>query len=112
MPDYRRAWSPGGTYFFTVVTNQRRPIFMESNARQILRQAFLHAKQKAEPFQVDALCLLPDHLHCIWSLPEDDCDYATRWKIIKARFSRWYRKQGGIPGVLSGSKIKKKEVGI
>jgi len=112
MPNYRRAWSPGGTYFFTVVTHQRRPIFAEANARQLLRRAFLHAKQKAGPFHVEALCLLPDHLHCIWTLPENDCDYPTRWKNIKAYFSHTYRKQGGISGVLSGSKIEKGEVGI
>ena len=51
MPDYRRAWSPGGTYFFTLVTHQRRPILIEPHARQLLRQAFLRAKQQAGPFQ-------------------------------------------------------------
>ncbi len=112
MPDYRRVWSPGGTYFFTVVTHQRRPILIEAKARRLLRQAFLHARQNAGAFRIDALCLLPDHLHCIWTLPENDCNYATRWKIIKAYFSHSYRKQGGASGALSESKIKKGELGI
>ena len=87
-------------------------ILIEPHARQLLRQAFLRAKQQTGPFHVDALCLLPDHLHCIWTLPEDNCDYATRWKVIKACFSRAYRKQGGLPGTVSASMTQKGELGI
>lgn len=112
MPEYRRACFPGGTYFFTLVTNQRRKIFLEESARQILREAFLYGMKKAGPFRVDALCLLPDHLHCIWTLPEDSSDYATRWKIIKARFSRRFLQAGGAAGPISISKAQKGEVGV
>jgi putative transposase len=112
MPNYRRAWLPGGTFFFTLVTNQRRPIFMEESARHILKQAFAEGMKKAGKFEIVAFCLLPDHLHCIWTLPENDGDYSTRWKVIKAWFSHAYRKQGGTPGDLTASKIQKGEVGI
>lgn len=112
MPEYRRIWSPGGTFFFTLVTNQRRKIFLEESARQTLREAFRYGMEKAGPFRIDALCLLPDHLHCIWTLPEGASDYATRWKIIKARFSRRYLQTGGTAGAITTSKAQKGEVGV
>ena len=40
------------------------------------------------PFHVDALVVLPDHLHCIWALPPGDADFATRWRFIKTLASR------------------------
>lgn len=112
MPEYCRVWFPGGTFFFTLVTNQRRKTFLEESARQILREAFLYGMKKAGPFRVDALCLLPEHFHCIWTLPEDSSDYATRWKIINARFSRRYLQAGGVDGPISISKAQKGEVGV
>jgi putative transposase len=112
MPDYRRVWNPGGTFFFTLVAFQRRRIFQDEWARQILREAFQYGNRKAGPFQIDAICLLPDHLHCIWTLPENDVDYSTRWKIIKAYFSRHYLHQGGSHGLLTPSKLQKGEVGV
>lgn len=112
MPEYRRACFPGGTFFFTLVTYQRRSIFQEESAREILREAFVQGIQKGGPFQIDALCLLPDHLHCIWTLPENDSDYSTRWKVIKAWFSRTYLRRGGNPGLLTASKVQKGEVGV
>jgi putative transposase len=111
MPNYRRVLLPGGTYFFTVVTNQRRPILVEAIARKALRSAFLLVKERL-PFQIDAICLLPEHLHCILTLPEQDCDYSTRWKRIKAYFSRQYLGEGGSAGEITASKIKKGEVGV
>jgi putative transposase len=106
MPNYRRALLPGRTYFFTVVTNQRHRILVETQARKALRTAFLKVKV-SHPFRIVAICLLPDHLHCLWTLPEDDWDYSTRWKMIKATFSRL-----GAAGEITGSKIKKGEVGV
>ena len=79
---YRRAFVPGGTYFFTVVTAQRRPIFSDERTVGLLRLAFLHVKAK-RPFTVDAMVVLPDHLHCLWTLPSGDCDYPIRWRLIK-----------------------------
>ena len=79
---YRRAFVPGGTYFFTVVAAQRRPIFSDDRTVELLRQAFLHVKKK-RPFIVDAMVVLPDHLHCLWTLPTGDSDYPIRWRLIK-----------------------------
>jgi putative transposase len=83
---YRRNLLPGGTYFFTVTLRDRKADFL---VRRIdsLREAFRLAR-RARPFEVDAIVILPDHLHCIWTLPPDDADFAHRWRLIKARFAR------------------------
>jgi putative transposase len=82
MSDYRRAFQSGGCYFFTVVTHRRRPWLTEELAIERLRQAFRHA-MKVRPFSIDAIVILPDHLHCIWQLPEGDNDFPERWRQIK-----------------------------
>ena len=86
MPNYIRAKSEGGYYFFTVVTYQRMRLFRKDSSRQLLRQAITKT-QSRHPFEIIAFCLLPDHLHCIWKLPEDDADFSTRWSSIKGLFS-------------------------
>lgn len=83
---YRRAYQPGGTYFFTVVTCNRRPILTSSQSICRLKQAFTTVRKK-HPFIIDAIVILPDHLHTIWHLPEGDADYSTRWNLIKRYFS-------------------------
>ncbi len=87
MPNYRRDRTPGATYFFTVVTYQRRPWLCHPSARRVLREA-VRKVQASRPFRIDAWVLLPDHLHCIWTLPEGDCDYSVRWRLIKDHASR------------------------
>jgi putative transposase len=84
---YRRARTKGGTYFFTVVTFERMKILTKSENVAFLGEAFRFVK-KRHPFSVDALVLLPDHLHCIWTLPERDNDFSTRWRLIKTYFTR------------------------
>ena len=84
---YRRALIPGGTYFFTVVTARRRKLFSNEEAVEVLRQAFQHVNRK-RPFTVNAMAVLPDHLHCIWTLPAADADYPTRWRLIKTWTTR------------------------
>ena len=84
---YRRAWIPGGSYFFTVVTDHRRPLLATESAVEVLRQAFRTVRAK-RPFAVDAMVVLPDHLHCIWTLPPGDVDFATRWRLIKTWFTK------------------------
>jgi len=86
MPRYVRAWVPGGTFFFTVALLQRdRSLLVDHIAE--LRAAFLQARS-ARPFQVDAIVVLPEHLHCIWTLPPDNADFSTRWRRIKGIFSK------------------------
>jgi putative transposase len=82
MSRYRRADTPGATYFFTVVTYRRRSILCDGPVRAALRDA-IKTVQSRHPFTVDAWVLLPDHLHCIWTLPPGDADFPMRWGLIK-----------------------------
>lgn len=82
MPNYRRADLKGGTYFFTVVTEKRQPILIEPDAREALRHAIEKTREK-HPFIIDAWVLLPNHLHTVWTLPENDADFSSRWSLIK-----------------------------
>ncbi|MCB1919271.1 MAG: transposase [Candidatus Competibacteraceae bacterium] len=84
---YRRSTTPGATYFFTVVTYRRRAILCEPDMVALLHEAFATVKQR-HPFRIDAVVILPDHLHCLWTLPPDDADYSTRWMRIKSHFTR------------------------
>ncbi|MFH1140259.1 MAG: transposase, partial [Chloroflexota bacterium] len=109
MTDYRRAYLKGGTFFFTVVSYKRFPIFKEEPAIDLLRQCF-RTTIATYPFRVDAIVILPDHLHTIWTLPDNDPDFSIRWKRIKTTFSRLY--QGCTAGDISESMRRKKEKGI
>ncbi len=88
---YRRAFTPGATYFFTVVTHQRRPLLQSEAAVEALRAAF-RTVCASRPFSIDAMVVLPDHVHCLWTLPPDDADFATRWRLIKT----WFTKHGPV----------------
>jgi putative transposase len=86
MSNYRRVWVPGGTYFFTVnLLERRRGVLVEHI--DLLRDAFRAAKA-ARPFHLLAIVVLPNHLHCVWRLPDGDADNANRWAQIKSGFSR------------------------
>lgn len=111
MPEYRRSYVEGGTYFFTVVTYQRQPILTGEPARRILRQAWSEVKQRY-PFETIAVCLLPEHIHCIWRLPDGDADYSTRWKEIKRRFTNGYLKNVGPGGERNASRQKQQEAAV
>ena len=87
MPTFIRSGKPGGTFFFTVVTYRRRRILAKPDSRLILREV-ISGVRREYPFIVDAWVLLPDHLHCIWTLPEGEGDFSKRWGLIKAGFSR------------------------
>ncbi|GGX47353.1 REP-associated tyrosine transposase [Saccharospirillum salsuginis] len=84
---YRRNFVAGGRYFFTVVTHNRQPLLTTDDSINTLRNALRHVRHKY-PFELDAMVVLPDHLHCIWSLPIDDADFARRWRLIKTWFSK------------------------
>jgi putative transposase len=85
MPQYLRAVVPGGTFFFTVTLLERRRNLLTEHL-DLLRAAFKAARQR-RPFTVEAIVILPDHLHCIWTLPSGDADFSIRWHDIKARFA-------------------------
>ena len=108
VPDYRRPFQPGGTLFFTVVTNNRRPLFHTEQAREYLREA-ISVVQRERPFETMAIVLLPEHLHCIWKLPERDSDFSRRWGCIKSRFTKLWRSAGGAEKGSSVSRTKRSE---
>ena len=89
MSNFRRNYQSGGTYFFTVVSKKRAPIFTQPDIRALLKSAIAQVRQN-RPFEIDAWVLLPDHLHSIWTLSEGDNDYSTRWQEIKRWVSRQY----------------------
>ena len=86
MPDYRRNRVPGGTFFFTVNLLDRRSdlLVMQIDA---LREAVRQTRARA-PFRIDAWVILPDHMHCLWTLPDGDADFPGRWRAIKTAFSK------------------------
>jgi putative transposase len=94
MARYLRNYVPGGTYFFTVVTYQRRPILTTPESRSILREAFQSVRRRW-PFTITAIVLLPEHLHTVWTLPEGDANYSLRWQKIKEHFTSGYQKAVG-----------------
>lgn len=87
MPDYRRYRVPGGTYFFTVNLLERYPndllVAHIDSLRKVVRDV-----RKKRPFVIDAWVVLPDHLHCVWTLPPGDDDFSNRWRLIKQGFSK------------------------
>jgi putative transposase len=106
MTSYRRNFVPGGSYFFTVNLADRRTRLLTEHI-ELLRGAFRDVHLR-HPFVIAATVVLPDHLHAIWTLPEENADFATRWRLIKAAFSR------GLPGGerVSSSRSCKGERGI
>ena len=86
MPAYRRNRVAGGCYFFTLVTLDRQPWLCDADGRAALRDAIEQVRRE-RPFRIEAWVLLPDHLHCIWTLPDGDADYSTRWRLVKSKVS-------------------------
>ena len=82
MSYYRRANIASGTYFFTVVSYRRQQILCDELIRKALREA-IEKTRLSHPFEIDAWVLLPDHLHCLWTLPDGDADFSKRWGKIK-----------------------------
>jgi putative transposase len=92
MVAYRRNFVPGASYFFTVALRDRRADLLIRHVRE-LRAAYGEAARKS-PFTTDAIVILPDHLHAIWTLPPDDSNYASRWRAIKSGFVRRLARSG------------------
>ena len=94
MPNYIRWREDGACYFFTVVTHRRRKLFVDARARGALRRAFVSVR-RGRPFDMFACVLLPDHLHCLWTLPDGDDDFPIRWANIKRLFTKEFLARGG-----------------
>jgi putative transposase len=87
MSNYRHLTIRGGTYFFTAEAYRRQPLFIDDARVELLRNAFREVKAK-RPFDVVVAVILPNHLYCLWNLPEGDADFSVRWHRIKTSFSR------------------------
>jgi putative transposase len=86
MSNYRRAFAPGGCWFFTVNLLERRQSLLVDHIAS-LRKAVAATRQDY-PFAIGAFVVPTDHLHAIWKLPSDDSDFSTRWRLIKSRFAK------------------------
>lgn len=106
MSRYRRANIKGGTFFFTVALADRASDLLVRHVDH-LRAAYQGA-QGLYPFTTVAICVLPDHMHAVWTLPDDDANFSLRWSLIKSKFSR------ALPSGAerTASKIARREKGI
>ena len=100
MPNYRRAWCPGGTYFFTVNLLKRHNNELLIKHINLLRESVRSVKQR-HPFTIHGWVVLPDHLHCVIELPENDIDFSIRWRLIKMGFSK------GMPVIEERSSVRR-----
>jgi putative transposase len=107
MTEYRRAWLPGATWFFTVNLAERRGNRLLVERIDVLRTAFRYVRVR-HPFDLEAVVILPDHLHCVWTLAPGDKDFSSRWSLIKGHFSRAIEKGERI----SQSRAKRGERGL
>jgi len=103
---YRRAGVIGGTYFFTVNLHDRQSSLLLEQV-ELLRKSVRHV-QRSHPFNIIAMVVLPEHLHAIWQLPDEDKDYSLRWSLIKSHFSRSIPKHEFI----NQSRKEKRERGL
>jgi len=100
MTNYRRNFLVGGSFFFTANLADRRLCLLTEHVG-LLRHAFRDVRRR-HPFSIDAIVVLPDHLHAIWTMPKGDADFAVRWRLIKSTFSR---------GVLTGERVSASRAG-
>ncbi len=108
MSQYHPARTEGGSNFFTVVTYRRQPLLLYPESIKILRD-FIQQVRQQYPFIINAWVLLPEHMHCVWTLPSGDSDYSKRWGLIKAGFSKQAGEMIKREDWLSNSKIKHSE---
>ncbi|MFN7874436.1 MAG: REP-associated tyrosine transposase [Pirellula sp.] len=111
MSDYRRWYVPGGTFFLTIVTYNRRPILTTDMGRMLLRRA-IDEIRTTKPFSMIATVLLPDHWHVVLALPSGDSDYSTRMKRIKEEFTKSWLERGLPEAKVTDSQGKRGERGI
>lgn len=106
MPNYRRLRVPGATYFFTVNLAERGSSVL-CDQIDLLRDAY-RVTAAEHPIHCDAMVVLPDHIHAVWTLPAGDADFSRRWQKLKARFTF----ATGLRGVQSRSMLAKREAGL
>ena len=106
MMKYRRSLVASGTFFFTVNLADRQSDLLVAHVESL--RSVVRLTRQRHPFEIVAMVVLPDHLHAIWRLPENDTDYPTRWSLIKAGFSRRLAKSESI----GASRLRKRERGV
>ena len=111
MTNWRRAELPGGTFFFTLVTEDRAPILTTPLARSVLREVTLECRRQW-PFHMEAVVLMPDHLHTVWRLPEGDSDYSKRWGWLKKEFTKRWLASGETERPVSASRRRNRTHGV
>lgn len=111
MPEYRRAYVPGGTFFLTLVTYNRIPLFSEPE--NICRLRLAIAKTRTErPFEITGAVILPDHIHFLWTLPPGDTNYSYRVSRFKILFTRMIRGKRSLSQNVSASRRKHRESNV
>src|ERR1043166_1883683 len=105
MSRYRRARIKGGTFFFTVAAADRSGDLLVRHVDR-LRHVYRSVQQRY-PFITVAICVLPDHLHAIWELPDGDADFSRRWQLIKSGFSRPLPSAAARPGSKDATRGKR-----
>jgi len=86
MPNYIRANAAGGTFFFTVNLQDRSSRVLVDRISEL--RACVRDVRERHPFLIDAMVVLPEHVHALWTLPAQDADFSTRWMLLKQAFTR------------------------
>jgi putative transposase len=94
MVRYRRNFLPGGTFFFTVTLVDRTSRVLVDYIDAL--RAAIRETRRSYPFVIDAVVVLPDHLHILMTLPDGDADYPNRWRLIKRRFTGAIMETGAL----------------
>jgi putative transposase len=110
MRRYIRAEAAGATYFFTVTLQDRGARWLVEHV-DMLRSCVAQVKAR-HPFHIEAMVVLPEHLHAVWRLPIDDADFSTRWMLVKQSFSRGLEEVGILENAVSTSRARKGERNI
>jgi putative transposase len=110
MRRYIRADTPGATYFFTLTLQDRHARFLVTHIED-LRAALSRVKQ-GRPFRIDAMVVLPDHLHALWALAPDDADFSTRWMLVKQGFTKRLHASGALDASGAARRGRRGELGL
>lgn len=111
MSNYIRARGAGASYFFTLCLAEGQEPMLTKHI-ELLRSAYA-GMMLSRPVRTRAIVILPDHLHAVWTLPDGDGDFSTRWAVFKSQFTRLLKQEvGWKPTLRSWSKIKKKDAGL
>lgn len=111
MPNYRRAFVPGGSFFFTLVTNRRKRFLCDIPARPLLGNIIRRCCLRW-PMTINAIVLLPDHLHTIWSLPSGDSSYPKRWGWLKKEFTKEWLQLDQQESAISAGRQRERRRGV